>query len=217
MKKCDWKRARSDEQKEQRVKEIIAATERLYNKSKYQNITFAKIAKEAGFTRSNLYKYFRSKEDIFLELLISDFRSWKNDIKQQFNDDDILLIDDFAKKWINALNNNQRLIELISILYLHLEKEATYDSLLKLKSEFNKEFFETVQLISNKLPGLNEDKAIKFFNMQNALVVGLIQTCDLSENQVKILERKEFSHYKIDFDQTLKESIIFILNGIVNS
>ena len=35
----------------------------------FEEITFVLIAKEAQFTRSNLYKYFNSKEEIFLEFI----------------------------------------------------------------------------------------------------------------------------------------------------
>ena len=54
----EWKRARSDKHKEHRISEIVAATARLYKKHSFEEITFSSIAKEAKFTRSNLYKYF---------------------------------------------------------------------------------------------------------------------------------------------------------------
>ncbi|MHC4756423.1 MAG: helix-turn-helix domain-containing protein [Planctomycetota bacterium] len=38
------------------------------------------IAKEAGFTRYNLYKYFSSKEEIFLEFLKHDIILWRQDL-----------------------------------------------------------------------------------------------------------------------------------------
>jgi AcrR family transcriptional regulator len=57
-----WQRSRSREQKEQRIAEIVDATARLYQKHSFEDITFALIAKEADFTRSNLYKCFNTKE-----------------------------------------------------------------------------------------------------------------------------------------------------------
>jgi len=60
----DWVRARSDEQIEQRINEIVDATARLYEENRFEDITFAMIAKEANFTRSNLYRYFQTKEEI---------------------------------------------------------------------------------------------------------------------------------------------------------
>ena len=59
-----WERARSEEQIEYRVNEILKATAKLYEEHRFEEITFVMIAKEAGFTRSNLYRYFKTKEDI---------------------------------------------------------------------------------------------------------------------------------------------------------
>ena len=75
-----WQRARSEEQKKQRISEIVSATAWLYKKHSFEQISFALIAKEAGFTRSNLYKYFSSKEEIFLVFLIQDTRLWREDL-----------------------------------------------------------------------------------------------------------------------------------------
>ena len=76
----EWQRARSEEQKQQRVSEIIDATARLYKKHSFEEITFASIAKELKFARSNLYKYFNSKEEIFFEFLKHDIIIWRQDI-----------------------------------------------------------------------------------------------------------------------------------------
>ena len=51
-----WKRARSEEQKRQRISEIVGATARLYKKYRFEEISFARIAKEAGFSPESLAK-----------------------------------------------------------------------------------------------------------------------------------------------------------------
>ena len=75
-----WERARTEAQKQQRVSEIIDATARLYKKHRFEEITFVAIAKEAKFTRSNLYKYFNTKEEIFFEFLKHDIILWRQDL-----------------------------------------------------------------------------------------------------------------------------------------
>jgi hypothetical protein len=53
-----WERARTDEQKEVQVAEIVEATARLYENHSFEDINLPLIAKDAKFTCSNLYKYF---------------------------------------------------------------------------------------------------------------------------------------------------------------
>jgi AcrR family transcriptional regulator len=217
MKNCSWIRARSDEQKAHRINEIVSATERLYTNNRYEDITFVQIAKEAGFTRSNLYKYFKSKEEIFLEFLKYDLKLWKKDLSNNFKIDKYYSIDEFTEKWTDILQKNKRLIELISILYIHLEKEASYDSLLNFKESFSEAFQQIVEHLVDKVEGLSFEKVIEFVNLQSAFGIGLYQMTDLSDNQLKVLGKLEYSNYKIDFQESFKKSVKFILEGLINN
>ena len=215
-KNCIWIRARSDEQKEQRINEIVSATEKLYEKYTYEDITFVQIAKEAGFTRSNLYKYFKSKEEIFLEFLKYDIKLWKRDLLNNYNKNGFYLVDEFAVIWVELLQKNKRLLELISILYLHLEKEVSYDSLLYFKKSFIKDYYLIIEHLIEKIKGFTAETVADFINLQAALGIGLFQMTDLSENQSKILENPEFSQYQIDFRERFIKSVKYILEGLIN-
>lgn len=214
MKKEKWVRARSDEQKEIRVQEIVSATERLYSKHRYEEITFVQIANEAGFTRSNLYKYFSSKEEIFLEFLKHDMEIWKSDLLKNFRKSDYS-VDEFAEIWIDLLQKNKRLTELTSILYLHLEKEVSYDSLLDFKRTFTKDFEQVIAHLAGKIKGFTINKVPEFLSLQSMIGVGLYQMTDLSENQKKILKLPEFCQWKVDFRQKFVQTIIYILEGLL--
>ncbi|MFC1785009.1 TetR family transcriptional regulator [Candidatus Neomarinimicrobiota bacterium] len=212
-----WTRARSGEQKEQRINEIVLATESLYKKFGYEEITFVQIAKEAGFTRSNLYKYFKSKEEIFLEFLKYDIKLWKNDLLNDFYKDGYYSIDEFSEIWADLLKKNRRLIELISILYEHLEKHASFESLLNFKESFSEVFQLMAEHLVNKIEGLSFEKVIEFFSLQSALGIGLFQMADLSDNQLKVLEKPKYSHYKIDFHEKFTKGVKYILAGLLGT
>ena len=81
-----WKRARSDVQKAERVRELTDAAARLYEAEPIADSTIAEIAREAGWTRSNIYKYFATKEEVFLELLrldVADYHSHRVAVGRQ--------------------------------------------------------------------------------------------------------------------------------------
>jgi len=61
----NWQRARTDEKKNERKEAIYQAALTLFKKNGYDKVSFNGIAAEAGFTKSNMYRYFSSKEDIF--------------------------------------------------------------------------------------------------------------------------------------------------------
>jgi AcrR family transcriptional regulator len=215
MKKNKWIRARSDEQKELRINEIVSATGRLFKNYSYKDITFVQIAKEAGFTRSNLYKYFKSKEEIFLEFLKHDAKLWKKELFRSLDKGKVYSIDEFVDTWVHSFNKNKRLIELISILYLHLEKEASYESLLNFKHSFTQHFGDIIEYLVGMIEGLSAEKVMEFINLQAIIAIGLYQMTDLSENQSKILEMPEYSHYKVDFNEQYIQSLKYILSGLL--
>lgn len=49
---------------------------RLFKKRGYENVTLNGIAVEAGFTKSNLYRSFSSREEIFLSIFSGLFSEW---------------------------------------------------------------------------------------------------------------------------------------------
>ena len=81
-----WKRARTKKQKKSRKEEIIEATSYLYENHIFSDITFALIARKSNFTRSNLYKYFNNKEEIFLELLLADIIKWRKTLNKELKE-----------------------------------------------------------------------------------------------------------------------------------
>ena len=58
---------------EARREEIIAACEKLYKTVSFKNITLKDIGKATTFTRTSIYNYFQTKEEIFLALLQKEY------------------------------------------------------------------------------------------------------------------------------------------------
>lgn len=211
----NWQRARTDEQKEQRITEILDATARLYEQSSFEQITLAAIAKEANFTRSNLYKYFRSKEEIFFEFLKHDVRRWRREVVAAFAETTAGPVSEFARTWVTVLTGNQRLLRLISVLYDHLEKKSSRKALIGFKQMANDEFGELSALLCRLFPSLDSNRALKFLQLQLAASIGLYTMTDLSKTQQQVLDRTEFQHFKIDFEDSFQEALTYLLQGLL--
>ncbi len=65
-----------------RKEEIINACEKLYQKKIFKEITLQDISKETSFTRTSIYNYYESKEEIFLELFEREYTIWTEDIEK---------------------------------------------------------------------------------------------------------------------------------------
>lgn len=213
----NWQRARTDEQKEQRVDAILEATARLYESSSFEKITLAAIAREANFTRSNLYKYFRSKEEIFFEFLKHDVRLWRRDLVKNYADIFSCSVDTFADGWVKVLIRHKRLLRLVSVLYAHLEKKASRESLVGFKQMANQEFRQVSVVLCRLFPDLPEEQTLTFLQQQLAASIGLYTMTDLSATQRQVLEMPEFQHFQLDFADSFRLAVTYLLKGLLAS
>jgi AcrR family transcriptional regulator len=66
---------RRDRERAVREAVIVAAAEMAYRRKGFEAASMDEIAKDAEFTKRTVYKYFRSKEDLFLAVVLKGFRA----------------------------------------------------------------------------------------------------------------------------------------------
>lgn len=180
--KPNWERAVTEEQYLFRTREITEATSRLFTTHRYEDITFAMIAKEASFTRSNLYRYFKTKEDIFLKLLELDARQWREDILQVLGHEQ-LSEREFSGRWIGVLLKYTQMVNLLSILHTILEPKASIEALLSFSQGYIDELKLVAKRLSAILPFPSVEIAFEFVFTQNSMVSSLVAMSNPSEKK----------------------------------
>ncbi|WP_319405928.1 TetR family transcriptional regulator [uncultured Desulfosarcina sp.] len=210
-----WERARTEEQKEQRIAAILDATARLYATQPFEKITLVSIAKAAKFTRSNLYKYFNSKEEIFFEFLKQDVIRWRKDLVTTLGKKKRYTVRQFAAAWLDVHRRHERMQDLISILYDFLEKNASIDRMVEFKRLVNDEYTIVTSLLCNLFSALSPQKAVRFLNMQLAASIGLYRMTNLSAAQKEVLAYPEFKHLKVDYTVYYQECVEYLLKGLL--
>jgi len=212
----DWVRARSDEQIEQRVKEIVNATARLYEENRFEEITFAMIAKEANFTRSNLYRYFGTKEDIFLELIKHDIEAWRQDVLENFNPENKSLRE-LAEAWVDLALKNRRMIKLFTILFTLLERNASLEALTAFKQKINEEIGMVAQFLIKALSFPSVEAAAEFISAQSSLAIGSYPMMDLTPKQIEAMETIGMDTSPEIYKDRLVHATELLLQGLTDS
>ena len=72
----------SIERTQARKEEIIHAYEQLFQEKNVRNISMWEIGAKTSFTRSSIYNYFQTKEEIQLGLTIREFTAWKDALQK---------------------------------------------------------------------------------------------------------------------------------------
>ena len=214
----DWQRATTDEQKESRKNDIFEATLSLFKEQGYENVSFNKIAKEANFTKSNMYRYFKSKEDIFLSIFGELFKAWQANYMSELrklNKNESYEI--FAQTWVESYLKYPNFLDLVPLLFLSLERNSSYDQLIEFKALSKKLLYQVSLEVGRIYPSLDPDKAFMLINTSFATTSSFWASNFQNETLKKIYEHDEFKFLKPDFKNDLTSSIETFLRGLLTS
>ena len=131
----DYIRARSPEQKQERMEAIMAATDALFKEHPYHQITMGTIAEQLGWSRSNLYKYAATQEEIFLELHSAKNRAWLEALDTALADAPMPDAD-FARIWASTTAEHGGFLRYQEILISIIESNVTLERLTAFKRSF---------------------------------------------------------------------------------
>lgn len=209
-----FKRARSDQQKELRMQQIMDATLALYHDTPYQKISLSSIAKELNFTRANLYKYVKTKEEIFLHILIRETEKAVAALHQVFITKDSLSIEEFALLWAQTFDKHPLFIQLMAIMYSIIEKNVSLENLVQFKTEFTKSMVSAGAIIQHALPQLSEETINQFMSMQMFYAMGLYPASNETEVQTEAIARSGIPYYTPDFVEEFSRFIRLTIKGL---
>lgn len=89
----------SEELTNARKAEIVNACAVLYETRSFKEITLKEIGEKTSFTRTSIYNYFQTKEEIFLALFQREYEAWIEDLDALRCGHRKLSVDAFPTSW----------------------------------------------------------------------------------------------------------------------
>lgn len=210
-----FKRARSEEQKEQRMQEIKNAVDELFSEQPYHDITLTTIANKLNWTRVNLYQYISTKEEIFLELCADKRDLYYDALKAAFPKECGYSLEVFAEVWAGILNAHKDHLYYSDILSAIIETNVTIDRLAAFKKRYYEKSHEVTALLCANLSISNEDCYEMFLNIHYH-AVGIHSICRWNPLVFEALAKEKIERPNIDFRVNMKEFILMNLKHYVN-
>ena len=125
----DYKRARSDEQKEERMSQIKKTADELFKTMPYTEINLSNIAEKLDWSRANLYKYVSTKEEIYLEITQDRITEYLNSLLTVFPEGCKFTPECVAEIWTAQVTSHEDYF----LFYKLPDKPADCKALKKLK------------------------------------------------------------------------------------
>ena len=116
--------------------EIVRACAKLYETMSFKDITLKEIGSATSFTRTSIYNYFQTKEEIFLALLQREYEAWVADLDRLIAAHDALSTADFASELALSLERRALLLKLMTMNNYDMEANSSDERLADLKRAY---------------------------------------------------------------------------------
>ncbi len=171
-----------------RKEEIINACEQLYQTMGFKEITMQDISAATSFTRTSIYNYFRTKEEIFLALLQREYGLWIADLDAMMAENDALTKEVFADKFARTLEKRAQLLKIMSMNHYDMESGSRPERLTDFKTVYGRSL-QTVRACLDKFfPEMSQEEKQGFIYTFFPFMFGIYPYTFVTEKQRTAME-----------------------------
>ncbi|MBR3667613.1 MAG: TetR family transcriptional regulator [Ruminococcus sp.] len=116
-----------------RREEIINACEKLYQTMSFKEITIKEIGAVTSFTRTSIYNYFQTKEEIFLALMQREYELWSEEMNTLSRKNNTMSAETFADALAHSLEKHEQLLKLLAMNHYDMEENSRPERLTEFK------------------------------------------------------------------------------------
>lgn len=137
-----------------RREEIISACEELYKTKGFKDVTIRDIGNMTSFTRTSIYNYFQTKEEIFLAILKREYDLWTEELNQSINACESMSDEEIADCLAGTLDKRQLLLKLLSMNHYDMEENSRMEALTDFKISYGKSMQTVMALLGKFRPAM---------------------------------------------------------------
>ncbi len=211
-----YQRARTDEHVAEREALILAATRTIMDRDGIEKTSLSAIAREVGLAKSSLYRYYESREEILVVLLLEEadlmIAEFRRKLEGTAETSDLKQI---AQLWAAVCFAYPRLCLLVSQLAPILEYNLSVERIVKVKLQFLQRHRIMAGTLSSVVPALTEEGAQAVVQLVFTIIAGLWPMKADRKNTMAALEHPDLAFLKVDFQQSLTNAIEVCMYGIL--
>ena len=144
----------SEELTHARKEEIVDACAALYETTGFRDITLRDIGAKTSFTRTSIYNYFQTKEEIFLALLQREHELWISDLRELIRQNASLSVEAFADQLARTLERRECMLKLESMNLYDMEGCSRMENLVSFKKTYANAIGEVTSCLERFFPAM---------------------------------------------------------------
>ena len=180
--------AGSIERTNARKEEIINACEKLYQTMSFKDITLKEIGKETSFSRTSIYNYFLTKEEIFLALLKREYDAWIRELCEAMESEETMTDDQIADVLARTLDNHRQLLKIMSMNHYDLEENSRMELLVEFKVSYGNAMKTVMAMLAKFRKDMDIEKRREFVYSFFPFMFGIYPYTIVTEKQKEAME-----------------------------
>ncbi len=189
----------SEELTAARKEEIINTCASLYETMSFKDITIRDIGAKTSFTRTSIYNYFQTKEEIFLALLQREQEAWDGDLNKLLCQYACLSAAKFASELAHTLEKRECMLKLMSMNLYDIEGSSRIENLVAFKRAYASTLSTITRCLKKFFPQMTEGDIQEFLYAFFPFLFGVYPYTTITPKQKEAmrLAHVSYAHYTI--------------------
>ena len=203
----------SEELTSARKDEIINACAELYGTMGFREITIRDIGARTSFTRTSIYNYFQTKEEIFLALLEREHRLWIADIEAVERENESMSVESFAGALSSTLEKRKIMLKLMSMNLYDMECNSRLENLVEFKHAYADALVAIRRCLEKFFPRMTAADIREFELAFFPFLFGVYPYTSHSEKQKAAMELAGVEHEEYSVGKIVKDFAARVLGS----
>jgi len=215
----DFSRARSEEQREQRRARILAVATRLVADSRVGDLSLNELARQVGLAKSNLLRYFPSREAVLLAVYQRSYAEWLDRLEAEVaGSARPESVAQLAALLARTAAERPVLCELCANSTLVLEHNVSGEVAADHKRAALAQAERLVALVVDVLGPLDDAQRLVVAAGVNLALGGTWAMCRPSPGMLEAYRRHpELAAFQLDFESGMRSLVEALLRGVTTS
>ena len=205
----------SEELTHARKEEIIDACAALYETMGFRDITIRDIGAKTSFTRTSIYNYFQTKEEIFLALLQREHEAWVADLEELARQGGALSVEEFADRMARMLEKRKYMLKLMCTSLKHMAGTTRLETPVAFKLAYAGALRAVTRCLEKAFPSLTADEIQTFLYAFFPFLFGVYPYTSHTEKQLAAMEAAHVEYTQTSIYELTKSFVGNLLRAFV--
>ena len=167
-----------------------------------------------SFTRPAIYSYYKTKEEIFLDILKEEFSLWKKDLIYRYSEISEHTREEFCIVLSDSLCDRTILLELLAVHLNIIENNSRLEQLVEFKKTVYNFFDVLKETIELFFPNINANLKEEFFDVFLIYINGLYPHIFHSKIQQKAMALAGEPAIQKDLKEICRRDLLLITSNL---